>query len=341
MSSRRTRCGMSGLPLRWGGALGKAKRLGQVIQNGGKCPADGAEQIVSDLDRIKAPLRVWYPLLARHADVVHACHRVNAAQGLRLAEKQQTSDRGNQCAGMTPGAAQGFEQFLIAPAQFLGIGIGFGTHLSVVSDRLRRQVRQRGIGQDRVIKTLDLAPLIEDEQVIFRTLLIRAADPPESAFWQSARLDEYRLVPRLCLGDGNDEHGLAADLLAGDLNANWHIELFAALRSQRGAERVGLRHAFNDVRREQVRFIPHDAQQKHAALQSRLVGERADGFQYGRADFTSALSLQALVLIERVQHQKVIGGTHCVTSPSSAAISASTCFNSASMSSSLRGDWYL
>ena len=66
-------------------------------------------------------------------------------------------------------------------------------------------------------------------------------------------------------------------------------------------------HPLNHITGKQICLVAHHPQQHRAALQARLIGKSANGFQHRLPDVTAALGFQALVFVQRVEHMQVIG----------------------------------
>ena len=155
---------------------------------------------------------VGHPFAAGHADVVHPRHGEAAAQRHRLAKQHEAGHGGLPCAlRVAPDAAQRLQQFFVGPAQFFGVGVGFGAGLAVVGDGFGRQVVQRGVGTSAGVEAFRLAALVEHGQIVVGAVLVGAADAAEGAFGQALGLEEDGFVLRLRLGHMHHHHGFAVE----------------------------------------------------------------------------------------------------------------------------------
>jgi hypothetical protein len=72
------------------------------------------------------------------------------------------------------------QQFFVAPAQFFGVGVGFGAGLAVVGHGFGGQVVQGGVGHQAGVEAVLLAALVEHGQVVVGAVLVGAADAAEA-----------------------------------------------------------------------------------------------------------------------------------------------------------------
>ena len=270
--------------------FGQRECFGQVVKHRSLGAADQAKQGVTQFDAVKAAVGVGNPFTPGHADVVHAGGWKAPTQRMRCAEQDEPCHcRAPVLPALTlhPDAAQRLQQFLVRPAQLLCVGIGLGTRLAIVGQRLRGQVGQRGVGHHGSIKTLLLAPLIEDEQVIFRAMLVNTAHAPQRACRQAAALEVHGLVVRRRFGHMHHQHSLAINGFGADLHPHRDVEGVATLGGQVCRHFVRLSQTLSFVGWEQRQFFPHHAQQQPAATQARLVGKGAHGLQHRLAGFAA------------------------------------------------------
>ena len=170
------------------------------------------------------------------------------------------------------------QKVFIAPAQFLGVGVGLGAGLAVVGNGFRLQIVQRGISHRGAVKAFLLAALVKDCQVVIGAMLICAADTAQGPFGQALGFEENGFFLWLRFRHMHHQHRFANDGFGTDRHAYRLVKDTAALGGDVCAQFFRLLNTLDFIGREQGHFFAHHAQQQPAAAQARFVGKGANGF---------------------------------------------------------------